>query len=432
MSAHVSVVPRPDFKQTVVRSFLTVLKGAVIAQAIGFLVLPILSRQFAPEAFGHFQLYTSIINMLAVVAALRLEVALLSARDPEEYSALLWACAAINLAVAALAAAAALLLPALMPEALAGMEKLLWLIPAGVISAGALQTLGYAAQRQKDFAGNAASKVLQVAGYGGSGLGAGALGAPPFGLVAADIVGRGVAAVYLAVRGGVHRLRRVPLFTVTAAIRAHRNMPLLAVPGGLVSTAAAATTPLILYGAFSPATSGQFGLADRSLTVPTVLIATSLAQVVTAELAERLRARSPTARDVYRRLVRLMAKIAVVPAILLLLAGPSVFALVFGEAWRPAGEFARIGVPLYFISFVVVPVNMTILLTGRQALQLGWEVGRLLLVGVAWWATLRAGLGAESGFAAYVAAQTVAYIGYLVLADRVLTALRRDYSEQEA
>ena len=41
------------------KNTLTVLRGTVVAQAIGFMALPILTRLFTPEAFGQLQLYQS-------------------------------------------------------------------------------------------------------------------------------------------------------------------------------------------------------------------------------------------------------------------------------------------------------------------------------------------------------------------------------------
>ena len=54
----------------------------------------------------------------------------------------------------------------------------------------------------------------------------------------------------------------------------------------------------------------------------------------------------------------------------LLIAGPTLFAAVFGEAWRNAGEMTRLLVPMYLARFVVTPVAQTLNVSGRQSQQL--------------------------------------------------------------
>ena len=53
-----------------------------------------------------------------------------------------------------------------------------------------------------------------------------------------------------------------------------------------------------------------------------------------------------------------------------LFAGPTLFALVFGDAWRAAGEIVQLLVPLYLTRFVVTPVSQTLNILGRQKLHL--------------------------------------------------------------
>ena len=70
-----------------VRSFSSnvfrVLRGSLVAQAIGFAALPLLSRLYEPSAFGAVQAIVSVVTVLLIVSSLRLELALLSVEDNE-------------------------------------------------------------------------------------------------------------------------------------------------------------------------------------------------------------------------------------------------------------------------------------------------------------------------------------------------------------
>ena len=54
----------------------------------------------------------------------------------------------------------------------------------------------------------------------------------------------------------------------------------------------------------------------------------------------------------------------------LIVAGPSLFALVFGEDWRTAGSMAQILVPIYITRLMIAPVTKVLDVLGQQRLHL--------------------------------------------------------------
>ena len=79
-------------KRAFIGPIVKVLQGVVSAQAIAFLALPILTRQFSPEAFGHFQIFQSVSAFILVFSSMRYEVALLRAESDEEFAAVARLC----------------------------------------------------------------------------------------------------------------------------------------------------------------------------------------------------------------------------------------------------------------------------------------------------------------------------------------------------
>jgi O-antigen/teichoic acid export membrane protein len=64
-------------------------------------------------------------------------------------------------------------------------------------------------------------------------------------------------------------------------------------------------------------------------------------------------------------------------------AGPQLFALVFGSAWTEAGRFAQFLAFISLSQLVVNPVAQTLTVLDRQEIQLAWDAlcfGMLLLV----------------------------------------------------
>lgn len=52
-----------------------------------------------------------------------------------------------------------------------------------------------------------------------------------------------------------------------------------------------------------------------------------------------------------------LAHIAMPPALILVIAGPELFTLVFGESWQQAGQFAQWMAPFIYIQFITSPLS---------------------------------------------------------------------------
>jgi O-antigen/teichoic acid export membrane protein len=120
----------------------------------------------------------------------------------------------------------------------------------------------------------------------------------------------------------------------------------------------------VLYG---PMAAGWFGLGQRITGMPTRLVGEAAAQAFLGEVAQ---AEGPAVYRLFKRTALRFFLLGLVGLSPLLLAGPPLFALVFGEPWRETGLIVQILVPLHLARFVVVPVAQTLNVTGRQHLHL--------------------------------------------------------------
>lgn len=405
------------------KSTLTVLRGTVVAQVLGFLALPLLTRLFTPEAFGQLQLYQASMSLLLVVAAMRFEIALLSAEDGREVASTLHLCMITNVLVTLCVVIVCLTLwfvPGLLSDTT--QSVLVWL-PLGVLLGGTVQTLGYLALRQKAFAAGANAKVAQAGGYVATSVGFGMIAPLQVGLVVGDLCGRLVSILTLIAHRG---LFDVACFSMSRtrdllqAARRFREFPLVSVPGGLINTAGGAMTALLMYGAFDASVAGQYGLVERSLMLPVGMVAVAVSQVFTANLSAGMRDGSTDALALYRGVVRRMFVLGIGPAILVGVFSPFAFGLVFGSKWIMAGEFARLMAPLVLVSLITGAVNMALMILGWQKVQLGWELARLLATSLAWWCVVRYGLPAETAIGLHVLVSVGMNLLYLWLADHML------------
>src|SRR5690606_5828480 len=158
-------------------------------------------------------------------------------------------------------------------------------------------------------------------GVGTTALGHGALVSAPFKLVS-----------WRGIKRSAQRYQRFPLYSTWE---------------GLANTAGLQLTPLFIAAIFGAAPAGIYSLASRVLSMPMSLIGTAVGQVFFANAAEAYR--KGQLGMLVGQLHTRLAHIGMPPALVLLIAGPELFAFAFGPEWQLAGEFAQWMAPWLYL-----------------------------------------------------------------------------------
>jgi O-antigen/teichoic acid export membrane protein len=404
------------------RNTLIALQGTVIAQGIGFLFLPLLTRLYPPEAFAGYQLYMSILMLLLVIVALRYENALLVAKKAGEVRAVLWLCFALTVITGVLVLATCTGLIFWPPTWLNVSGTVLLLLGVGVVAGGLFQTLGFILLREQALAMNAVSKITQVSFFCIGGLAAATTRFAPIGMVGADVLGRIVAAgliLFWIARNHPAVLARVEASELGRTAHRFRQYPMLAVPGALLTAMIGFLVPIFMLTAFDITTMGQYVLAERTILAPAGLIGQSVAQAFTAQLSTTMQNGSDN-HPAFRKVVLIMLALGLIPALALVGFAPYLFKLVFGAQWAMAGDFAQILSVVFLSTFAMAPISMTLQLAGRQRDQFAWEAVRLILVGAAWAMIIRLGLLPFQAIAIHAAILVLMNVVFIWLANRAL------------
>jgi teichuronic acid exporter len=406
-----------------IRAIATILRGSVLAQIVGFAILPLLSRSFAPEAFGYFQVFQSVLAFLLIAVTLRYEIAVLRAENEAELSAVLGLCAGLMVLTTTIVVGALLIARSIgWPTQLAALKVPLWLIAVSMFVGGGAQLLGYLATRVHGYRLVANSKVGQAVANAGLTAGLALTSPLPTGLILGDLLGRLVNLVWLA-RGTLETLRAatsVTFASMGAAARKFRDLSLISLPSTLISAAGTSLTPLLVYGNFDAATSGQFGLVERSIGLPIGMIVVAISQVHMAHLATDMRSGSDDARRNYRRIAGLLATIAIPAAALCVLFAQPLYRIVFGPGWDQAAHFAQLMAPAYVLALITGGVNMTLTIMGRQKTQFAWDASRFAAMAALWVTAPAAGWPVEWMIAAHSAIMSLFAVTLLAVSYRAL------------
>ena len=415
MSPPLAAQSQPTRPRSTVRDLLTVMSGTAGAQAIGLIILPILARTFAPEAFGVFQLYLSLLIFSTVAVALRIELTLLSKPDHETQQT-------VASLFGLVLATSAVVITGLSVYAMIGrgIGFPAIFLGLGLVGNGFAQVASYKLIRDQRFSGLAAVKVSQVLVYSVVALSIAVVKPTLWGLISADVIGRlaagGMALRFTYIGGDVRRPIGSRFRDLAGFVRLHWEMAIISLPGALANSGGAMLTPFMVFHVFGAASAGQYGLVDRAMGVPVAMVVNAGSQVfagrITAHLREGNRA---NVRRILVRIVLAGALVSGLGAAVAFAAIPAVFHLVFGPGWEQAIAIARILIFSYAISLVTGIVNQTLISIGAFRLQSAWDICWPVLIGSAWIAIIGLGLSLYTAIATYATTVCILNAAFVLL-----------------
>lgn len=330
------------------RNVATVASGTAAAQAITMAFSPVITRLYGPAAFGVFGTFTAVMAVTTLLAALSYPIAIVLPESDGDALGL----ARLSLLVAAATSALVALLLALFGGPITALLELeaigalVFLLPVAMLFAASGAVVTQWVIRKRLFELKAKVDVAQSLLVNGAKAGIGLFHPVAAVLVVAASLGYLLQAVLLLagirIRGGAGEAgrRSAPSSSLWTLAKRHRDFPLYRAPQSFLNATTQSLPIVMLASLFGPAPAGFYTLGRMVLRAPTGLIAGSVMSVFYPRVNEAVLA-GQSASDLIRRASGALALVGLVPFGAVAVAGPWLFALVFGAEWVVAGEYAR-------------------------------------------------------------------------------------------
>lgn len=370
------------------RNVLTLTAGTTIAQAIPIAMMPVLTRIYTPEDFGIFALYSAIVAILATAITGRYELAVTLPDNHEDADHLVWLSLGIALTGSFVLFLIVLGLGDTISHAFNTPELGTWLyfIPVSILLVGTYNTINYWFNRHQRYVGMSKNRVVQSTSISGIQAIAGLLKAGTAGLIIGNLIGQLITTVMMLRVFLAHVSAQPTAGTGTAQLKAlahrYRNHPYHLMPSHWIGSAAMQMPVFIISSTFGAATVGFFALANRMVTMPSSIIANAIGDVYRQQASIAYQEQGEFKQLFLSTLLKTIG-LSVIPFGVLYWVAPDFFAMVFGEPWRVAGEYARLVIIAAFFQFIFTPVDKGALIVGATLYILFWHLARLaLLTGV--------------------------------------------------
>src|SRR5580704_5380248 len=420
---------RPDHrivreKGSFVSHVATLATGTAVSQAVTFAAMLVLTRLFAPEAFGLLAIFMTIVSLFSVLGGARYELAIMLPDDDHEAANVFHLATLVLAAICVLSLFAVTFLHGWLARILGEplVESWLWTIPPVLFVSGFNQVLGYWCGRMKRFRQVAWSRMAQS--FGTVGMQIALFLAHTNGgvaLIGGWIFGQTLGALVLLVQvlrqdgaflRGSWNVRAIPRLLHT-----YRNFPFYKAPYSFVSNSSSQLVVVVIRMFSSLTTVGLFSMASRAIYLPVSLIASSMNQVFYEKAA------TETAPGRLESFVNRVLRIQIVLMTPLLffaaLESKLVFATIFGARWAESGAFASFLAFAGYMYFLTSWLDRLFDVNSRQRLALGLEIAGNLGSLVALTLTLAISGSALKAVAAFTVTEVTYSVIWLYFAYRV-------------
>ncbi len=388
--------------------------GTALSQVVAIAASPLLTRIYQPADFGALQVFISLMMFGVAAASGRYEVAILLPED-EQSSIDVLGLATLCVCLTAIIAAGLVVLChfyRILPSSVSALRGYLWLLPISILGAGLYQVLSYWAMRHSGYSQIAKSKFTQVTTQVATQLGVGLLAHGSIGLLVGDAIGRMTGSgrfIRDLWQDSSDQIRAIRLSRMIKLAVRYREYPLVSMWGALISMTGMALPSLFLAQYYGSQATGWFALVARVLGIPSALISLSIAQVYMSEAARLKRSNPNRLMYIFLKTTRRMLYLGLVPCVVFTIFAPWIFQVIFGQAWREAGEYARSLAIMFFASFVNAPVQFTLSILERQRAEFVWTACRLAVTALAIALPYHLGYGQRSAILSYGVTMTVMY-----------------------
>lgn len=376
----------------ITRNSAKLLSANVLAQVVGLVVYPILTRMYSPADFGVFNLFVSIGSILILISLAEYEYAIVLPTTNKRAVGVFHVGLLTSLAIFVLLVFASFFsvpIAKLFNEP--SLAKLLWLMPFYVFVSSVWMLLNYWYTRDKRFGAISGYQMSQSVISAGAKVGLG-WAKMPFGLVYPTVVAPFVSLIISVL--SVPKNILLPLFKfdrteIGCAACEYSNFPKFSLPKSLINSLSANLPVLLLVPFFGAYQVGFLGMALTLAFRPISTVSASLYQVFFQRTTEQVNC-GERIMPFFIKFVLYSLALLVPVFVVLSLVLPSFTGWLLGNEWSITGQYIRLLLPWLALNFITESVSYLVDVFCRQRTNLFFEIVYLfirlsaLLVGVSY------------------------------------------------
>lgn len=334
--------------------------GTTIAQIMGILVLPILSRIYSPADFGLYALFFSISNILLIVSTWQYEMAIVLPKKHDESVSLFF----LSILLVFIMSLLFLLFLIFFNDFILNLLKLknlstlFFLIPFHIFISGFYQSLRYLNSRNNAFGNSAKSAVINSGTTYLLQILFGISLVNRSGLIVGSILGSFLGTIFLlGVSIKFISTKSINLTKIKKVLYKYKKFPIFTTPGSFIASLGAQLPVILLTSLFGPIFSGFYSIANKAISIPSRIVASSISEVSYKHISDIVHDEKLLSNYMEKSMAGLL-QISIIPFLLVLLFGRLLASIFLGDQWSIAGMYIQILSPFVFLQLLGAPIGV--------------------------------------------------------------------------
>ena len=361
-----------------VRNFAKLFSANVVAQVIGLVVYPILTRMYAPEDFGLMNLFLSISGIVVIVSTAEYYNAIVLPKKESEGVWVAYLCTCILLLVVGVTSISVFfadeIAQAFNTPALA---KYYWLLPISILINGGWNILNYWHIRHTQYSSISKYQLSQSTfsavakiGFGHAGMVQGGL---IYSMVIAPLLSLVIRIVALYRSGIKSQLLRPAWREISAMAQRYKKFPLFSLPRSFVNMVAGQLPVLLLTPLFGAEYIGWWSMALLLGFTPINMITRSIYQVLYQHTTVRVHEHQPIG-GYFRRFTLWVVVVGIPLFGVLFWLLPELTSWFLGEGWEMTSVYLRWMLPWLLCSILTASTGFLADIFFKQQIGFAFEI----------------------------------------------------------
>lgn len=352
------------------KSIATLAVGTSLAQVIVIVATPILSRLYTPEQFGGYGMYITAVGLLATIAALGYEMAIVKEDEEKNADHLFQACILISLTTSATLF--------LLVQVFGDLIELSFVtfMPLGMLFYAVNNSIYSLLNRYEMYTLLSRVQVIRSGIIVALQSICGVLGFVNYGLLVGALISALVAGIYgYSQFLAKQRLKSfVSRKSTKKLLATHVDFARFGVPQNIIGYFSSHSPIFVLSIYFNLVTVGAYFFAVKLVQMPANFVGASIKRVFYRK-AHTLRSDLNSLSELYTKMILSMMLIIIPIALFWFVYAEEIFPLVFGEGWIQAAVFSKWLLIMFGANFVGAPTRVLFLVFDIQKYLLIFEAG---------------------------------------------------------
>lgn len=358
-----------------IKNVIVVASGSAGAQLITMIFMPAITRMYGPEAFGLLGTFMAIVSILMPISAFTYPIAIILPKSNSDAVGVTKLSMMVACSTSAITAVILLFYGTELAVLFDAETIALYLmfIPVAMLFSALHQVSEQWAMRLHLYKVSAMATLLQSLIINISKVGLGVLNPVAQVLIILQVISSALCGLLM--WGGMRGTLALALkntkqrSTLKELALEYKDFAFYRTPQVAINAFSQGLPILMLALYFGPVSAGFYALGRTVVSIPSALLGKAVGDV----FYPRISAAANREEDVYplvKKATLLLALAGILPFSLIILAGPWLFSVVFGNEWLIAGEYARWLSVWMFFMFINAPAVKATPVIGAQKIHL--------------------------------------------------------------